>query len=57
MDKKWRQSIFQLLPLDGRYSLTVALKAYTDISLSIRRERKLLSIALIECIIDLNNIV
>ena len=26
MDKKWRQSIFQLLPLDGRYFLTVALK-------------------------------
>ena len=25
MDKKWRQSIFQLLPLDGRYFLTVAL--------------------------------
>ena len=27
MDKKWRQSIFQLLPLDGRYFLTVALKS------------------------------
>ena len=26
MDKKWRKSIFQLLPLDGRYFLTVALK-------------------------------
>ena len=26
MDKKWRNSIFQLLPLDGRYFLTVALK-------------------------------
>ena len=26
MDKKWRQSIFQLLPLDGRYLLTVARK-------------------------------
>ena len=34
-----------------------AFKAYTDISLSIRRERKLLSFALIECIIDLNNTV
>ena len=27
--KKWRQSIFQLLPLDGRYFLTVALKDLT----------------------------
>ena len=26
MDKKWRKSIFQLLPLDGRNFLTVALK-------------------------------
>ena len=26
MDKKWRKSIFQLLPLDGRCFLTVALK-------------------------------
>ena len=26
MDKKWRESIFQLLPLDGRYFLTVARK-------------------------------
>ena len=26
MDKKWRKSIFQLLPLVGRYFLTVALK-------------------------------
>ena len=25
MDKKWRKSIFQHLPLDGRYFLTVAL--------------------------------
>ena len=28
MDKKWRKSIFQLLPLNGRYFLTVALKNY-----------------------------
>ena len=28
MDKKWRKSIFQLLPLNGRYFLTVALKFY-----------------------------
>ena len=27
MDKKWRKSIFQLLPLDGRNFLTVALKS------------------------------
>ena len=26
LSKKWRKSIFQLLPLDGRYLLTVALK-------------------------------
>ena len=26
MDRKRRKSIFQLLPLDGRYFLTVALK-------------------------------
>ena len=26
MDKKWKKSIFQLLPLNGRYFLTVALK-------------------------------
>ena len=26
MDKKWRQAIFQLLPLNGRYFLAVALK-------------------------------
>ena len=32
-------------------------KAYTDLSLSIRRERKPLSFALIECIVDLNNMV
>ena len=32
-------------------------KAYTDISLSITRERKLLSFALIECMIDLKKIV
>ena len=25
MDKKWRKAIFQLLPLDGRYFLAVAL--------------------------------
>ena len=28
MDKKWRKSIFQLLPLDGRYFLTVALNTF-----------------------------
>ena len=28
MDETWRKSIFQLLPLDGRYFLTVALKYY-----------------------------
>ena len=30
MDKKWRNSIFQLLPLDGRYFLTVALKTFPE---------------------------
>ena len=29
MGKKWRKSIFQLLPLDGRYFLTVALNRLT----------------------------
>ena len=29
MDKKWRKSIFRLLPLDGRYFLTVALNTET----------------------------
>ena len=30
MDKKWRKSIVRLLPLDGRYSLTVTLNSYLD---------------------------
>ena len=29
MGNKWRKSIFQLLPLDGRYFLTVALDKLT----------------------------
>ena len=31
MDKKWSKSIFQLLPLDGRYFLTVALKYFVPL--------------------------
>ena len=31
MDKKWRKSIFQHLPLDGRYFLTVAHKKLLEI--------------------------
>ena len=30
MDKKWRKSIFQLLLLDGRYFLTVALQTFRE---------------------------
>ena len=30
MGKKWRKTIFQLLPLDGRYFLTVSLKTLTQ---------------------------
>ena len=33
MDKKWRQSIFQPLPLDGRYFLTSLLIADAELSL------------------------
>ena len=29
MDKKWKKSIFQLLPLDARYLLTVALYTFS----------------------------
>ena len=29
MDKKWRKSIFQLLPLDGQYYLTIALNDWS----------------------------
>ena len=29
MGKKWRKSIFQLLPLDGQYFLTVALNDWS----------------------------
>ena len=29
MDKKWRKSIFQLLPLDGQYFLTIALNDWS----------------------------
>ena len=33
MDKKWRKSIFQLLPLDGRYFLNVALNRCLAVSI------------------------
>ena len=51
MDKKWRKSIFQLLPLDGRYFLTVTLKlrnvkpffSYLPVNIAKIKPRKILS--------------
>ena len=44
MDKKWRKAIFQLLPLDGRYFLAVALNQtkqnYNNNKKKKRREKK-----------------
>ena len=31
MDKKWSKSNFQLLPLDGRYFLTIAIKYFVPL--------------------------
>ena len=42
MDKKWRKSIFQLLPLDGRYFLNVALNRCLAVSI----EEKLVALNL-----------
>ena len=45
MDKKWRKAIFQLLPLDGRYFLAVALNQtkqnYNNNKKKKRREKKI----------------
>ena len=44
MDKKWRKAIFQLLPLDGRYFLAVALNQtkqnYNNNKKKKRRDKK-----------------
>ena len=51
MDKKWRKSIFQLVPVDARYFLTVALKSryvmrffsYLPVNIAKIKPRKILS--------------